>query len=103
MNAEKLHSPNTLTEGTSFHGQTIYTSVEALTTAYGEPSNYGDPDDKVQYEWDMELQDGTVFTIYDWKEYRCYEESATIEFHIGAKRGLDAIKALKSLKQKLRR
>ena len=103
MEARKLSSPDTLTIGTSFHGQTIHTSVEALTEAYGEPHNYGDPDDKVQYEWDMELHDGTVFTIYDWKEYRCYEESATIEFHIGAKRGLDAIKALKSLKQKLGR
>tara|TARA_Y100000389_G_scaffold94442_1_gene91077 strand:+ start:3578 stop:3889 length:312 start_codon:yes stop_codon:yes gene_type:complete len=103
MEARKLHSPDTFTEGTSFHGQTIYTSVEALTEAYGEPHNYGDPDDKVQYAWDMELQDRTVFTIYDWKEYRCYEENATIEFHIGAKNSLGAIKALKSLKQKLGR
>ena len=49
----------------------------------------------------MELQDGTIFTIYDWKEYRSYRESDLIEFHIGAKNGMDAIKAKNSLNLRL--
>jgi hypothetical protein len=74
-------SPN----GTSFHGQTISLSRNELQTICAcAPASYEDPDDKVQYEWNMETASGDVFTIYDWKEYRSYRDDETIEWHIGA-------------------
>ena len=100
MKAQKLNS-NGSAVNTSWHGQVITTTVESLTEAYGEPSALGDTGDKVQYEWDMELQDGTVFTIYDWKEYREYSKNDYIEFHIGAHKSIDAIKEMKALKLRL--
>lgn len=69
--------------GTSFHDSTITASLTQLKTICGEPTCYGDTDDKVQYEWDMETADGTPFTIYDWKEYRKFGANEMIEWHIG--------------------
>jgi hypothetical protein len=85
------------TNGTSFHGQTFRATVNEIARVCGEPDEYGDPDDKVQYEWGMETEDGTVFTIYDWKEYRRYSKDATIEWHIGAHNGFSAQKGLEEL------
>jgi hypothetical protein len=44
-----------------------------------------DGQDKVNVEWICELSDGSVFTIYDWKEYISIDYDEEIEFHIGAK------------------
>ena len=64
---------------------TITTTVKALTEALGEPQYaYNTGDDKVNFEWDCETENGAVFTIYDWKEYRSLNENEPIEFHIGA-------------------
>lgn len=74
------------TDGTSFHGVTIRASVEQLTKAFGDPTivdNTGD--DKVNYEWDMETDEGEVFTIYDWKYYRPLRSDESVEWHIGSK------------------
>ena len=73
------------TDGTSFHGITIRATVEQLTKAFGDPtmdSNWGD--DKVNFEWEMETEDGEVFTIYDWKEGRPLRLSERVNWHIGA-------------------
>jgi hypothetical protein len=70
--------------GTSSHGTTIRTSVEKLKAVLGVPEyegNYGD--DKVNFEWTMETDNGDVFTVYDWKEYRSINPTETIEWHIG--------------------
>lgn len=70
--------------GTSFHGTVIKTTVEKLKQVCGEPryvDNSGT--DKVNFDWVMETEDGDVFTIYDWKEYRPISETELIEFHIG--------------------
>jgi hypothetical protein len=32
----------------------------------------------------METEDGEVFTIYDWKEYRMIDVNEKIEWHIGS-------------------
>lgn len=75
-----------LTDGTSFHNVTFHASVEQLTKAFGEPSmEYNTGEDKVNFEWEMETEDGEVFTIYDWKEYRPLGKYEMIEWHIGAK------------------
>ena len=43
----------------------------------------GDGGDKVNFEWVMENEEGEVFTVYDWKEYRVLDENELIEWHIG--------------------
>jgi hypothetical protein len=74
-----------LTDGTSFHGVTIRTSVEQLTKAFGEPYENNTGEDKVNFEWEMETDEGEVFCIYDWKEYRPLERDQFVTWHIGAK------------------
>ena len=70
--------------GTSFFGHEVYTTVNDLTKVCGEPVYDGnDGQDKVNFEWEMELDSGDVFTIYDWKEYRSIDKNEPIEFQIG--------------------
>ena len=73
-------------DGTSFHGTTIRATVNQLISAFGEPSDDSNTgEDKVNFEWDMETEDGEVFTIYDWKEYRMIDVDEYVVWHIGAK------------------
>ena len=72
------------TSGTSFHETTIKCSVATLRKVLGEPEyEPNDGEDKINFEWTMETNDGDVFTVYDWKEYRPLGESDMIEWHIG--------------------
>ena len=71
------------TNGTSYHDTTISATVNQLTAAFGEPYDNNTGEDKVNFEWDMETEDGEVFTIYDWKEYRIISKNEIIEWHIG--------------------
>ena len=89
------------TSGTSFHDSTITASLNQMKTICGEPTSYGDPDDKVQYEWNMETEDGTTFTIYDWKEYRGFGSNEMIEWHIGGFGRIDTLKAQEELQEAL--
>lgn len=74
------------TNGTSFFGVTIKISVEELICLLGEPQfEENDGNDKVNFNWDCELETGEVFTIYDWKEYRKISDFEQIEFHIGSR------------------
>ena len=69
---------------TSFHDTVIVCSYNQLVQAIGEPQcseNTGE--DKVNFDWTCELNDGRVFTIYDWKEYRPLSKDEIIEWHIG--------------------
>ena len=75
--------------GTSFHDTVINASVNDLTKVLGEPqydTNHGT--DKVNFEWMMELNDGSVFTVYDWKEYRVLDKREIIGWHIGGLNGI---------------
>lgn len=79
-----MRKTNKSTGGTSFHDITIRTTVHTLRKIMGKPlyiSNDGE--DKVNYEWVMETNDGDVFTVYDWKEYKVLDEHEIIDFHIG--------------------
>ena len=75
--------------GTSWHGDYIISTVEELRTIFGPPDYVGGIDDKVQFEWllDLEISNslGTsaAVTIYDWKEFRKFIEDEVIRFHIG--------------------
>jgi len=76
-----LKSPN----GTSFYDVTFKASVNQLIKIIGEPT-MGDNTGKykVNFDWRMETDNGDVFTIYDWKEYRELDLDENIEWHIGA-------------------
>jgi len=78
------------TDGTSFHGVTIRATVDQLTKAFGEPYDSNSGEDKVNFVWDMENNEGEVFTIYDWKEYRVLKSDEMITWHIGAKSKSDS-------------
>ena len=74
--------------GTSFHNSTITASVNELIAALGEPQyQSNDGQDKVNFEWECETEEGDVFTIYDWKEYRSISTDEQIEWHIGGNSG----------------
>ena len=91
-------SNTNLISGTSFFGTIFPASVNQLVKAIGEPmheENTGE--DKTNFEWDMELEDGTVFSIYDWKEYRSISLDEVIDWHIGGKNGDSTVKALEQL------
>lgn len=69
-------------------GETSYAACfiatkEQIVRAFGEPSyEEGYTGEKVQNEWDFDVE-GHPVTIYDWKEYRNYDDDETIEWHIG--------------------
>ena len=78
------------TDGTSFHGVVIRATVDQLVKAFGEPYDNNSGEDKVNFEWDMETDEGEVFTIYDWKEYRPLQRDEYVTWHIGAKSKSDS-------------
>jgi hypothetical protein len=78
-----IKKTNKSLDGTSFHGATISATLADLQIILGAPNQTSDQYDKVQNEWEMELEDGTVFSVYDWKEYRRYADKELIEWHIG--------------------
>jgi hypothetical protein len=70
--------------GTSFHLSTVRASVNELVSIIGEPTyNDNTGKDKVNFEWELEDENGNVVTIYDWKEYRKIGMDEKIEWHIG--------------------
>jgi hypothetical protein len=54
-------------QGTSLMGY-VTNTYERLVAVFGEPDGPSG-DGKVQVEWDLRFADGTVVTIYDWKQY----------------------------------
>ena len=74
--------------GTSFHNHTFRASKFQLIEAIGEPDWVDENiNDKVQNDWCCETDNGDVFSIYDWKEYRAYGDDEIIEWHIGGRSG----------------
>lgn len=70
---------------TSFTSHTIRASVNELKKVLGKPHyDERDENEKSQVEWDFVIEgEGSVFSIYDWKEYRIYSDDEVIEWHIG--------------------
>jgi hypothetical protein len=90
------------TNGTSFHNVTFRATVEQLRNAFGEPSMaWNTGDDKVNFEWEMETDEGEVFTIYDWKEYRPIGLDEMIEWHIGSKGLMNSVDAKSEIQKAL--
>ena len=81
-----MKQTNKNANGSSFYGDMIHTTVTDLRKFLGEPRyEQNDGQDKVNFDWVMETEDGDVFTVYDWKEYRRIEENESIEWHIGGR------------------
>ena len=73
--------------GTSLQGY-IFASYDELVNVFGRPSVGPDKpsgDEKVTCEWNLEFEDGTVVTIYDWKEYTGKTPRGRYEWHIGGR------------------
>jgi hypothetical protein len=88
--------------GTSFHDTTFIATVDDLRNVLGQPKfESNDGQDKCNFDWIMETEDGTVFTVYDWKEYRQLAEDEVIEWHIGGRSGADTEKALLEIREAL--
>lgn len=83
---------------TSFWGDTILTSVNEIRSKLDvDVACYGG--DKTNFEFELELEDGTPFTIYDWKEGDWVDEDTTLYYHIGAHKPEDSHKVLAVLKE----
>ena len=91
-----------IANGTSFYNHTFTATVDDLRNVLGQPQfESNDGEDKNNFDWIMETEDGTVFTVYDWKEYRRLEEDEVIEWHIGGRSGADTEKALLEIREAL--
>jgi len=89
-----MFKQNANVNGTSFFGTTLNASVNELIQILGKPSEENNTgEDKVNFMWNVECQDGTVFTVYDWKEYRPIGLDEQIEWHIGGFSEADTEKA----------
>lgn len=87
---------------TSFHGETVRASVKDLRAILGEPlCEQNDGEDKVNFEWEMETDEGEAFTVYDWKEYRVIDEDEIIEWHIGSHRVMTSAVAVNEITEAL--
>ncbi len=92
-----------IANGTSFHDHTFIATVSDLRYVLGAPDfESNDGEDKNNFDWIMETEDGEVFTVYDWKEYRPLPEDEVIEWHIGGRSGLITEKALLEIREALR-
>jgi hypothetical protein len=70
---------------TSYHGIGIKSTLNLLRKAIGKPQDlHNTGEDKTNVDYVCETEDGDVFTIYDWKEYRKIGDDEVINFHIGA-------------------
>jgi hypothetical protein len=97
-----MKQTNKSANGTSFHDMTFTATVADLRKILGEPQcEQNDGQDKCNFDWTMETEDGTVFTVYDWKEYRKLKEDEDIEWHVGGHSGLDTMKALEEIEEAL--
>ncbi len=91
---EKLDDSTDLINGSHLQGY-VTTTYDRLIEVFGQPSGDGDGY-KVQVEWILKFEDGTIATIYDWKED--YKPQLVTEWHIGGftKRAADLVKEVLS-------
>jgi hypothetical protein len=74
--------------GTSLQGY-MQAYYHQLVVVFGEPEGGGD---KTTVEWCLSFEDGTVATIYDWKEYDT--PTGLYRWHIGGRspKAVDRVK-----------
>ena len=82
----------------TFHGHYFEATKTDLEKACGPVMyNDDDSDEVTQNEWEMTTEDGTTFTVYDYKEFRLYEDSEKIEWHIGTENRFGSKKAFEAV------
>ena len=82
--------------GTSLQGY-VQAYYHQLVEVFGEPEAGGD---KTTVEWCLSFEDGTVATIYDWKEYDT--PTGLYHWHIGGKSNLAVDRVISTFKQAVR-
>jgi len=86
--------------GTTFQLLTLFASVEQLKKVLGKPTfEHNNGKDKTNFEWNLETDDGNVFAIYDWKEYRPLQANKVIEWYIGANSEFAALQGYTEIKE----
>jgi|TARA_R100000935_G_C2706652_1_gene112417 hypothetical protein len=84
----------------TFHGHDFSAAVVDIEKVCGKVMyTDNDIDEQTQNEWEMQTEDGTAFTIYDFKEYREYDSAEKITWHIGAGNRFGAKKGYEELKR----
>lgn len=82
--------------GTSLQGY-VETTYDRLVALFGQGLGGGD---KTTQEWILEFSDGTVATIYDWKEYST--PLGMYHWHIGGTNKQAVWNAEKAIKGKMK-
>ena len=98
---------NTSGNGTWFHDETFVATANELKAIADNNNceywdNYGAINDKSQFDFNFETEEGVVFTVYDWKEYRHYELDEMLFWHIGGYTKADTQTGLKELEENLK-
>jgi len=78
----------------SFHGDTVTTTVNKLIEVCYTCSDNNNGEDKVNFDFGFKTPEGMHFYVYDWKEYRTIGLDESIEFHIGANSSNESREAL---------
>jgi len=74
------NNPKVSINGTCLQGY-IETTYDELVNVFGKPTKLRG--DKITVEWILQFSDGTVASIYDWKESET--PMGTYRWHIGGK------------------
>lgn len=81
--------------GTSFFGGMVLACANDLEEKLGVKPELGG--DKVTFEFDLQLEDGTPFSLYDWKEYQI-GRNTQVYYHIGSRNREDTGKVCHALR-----
>jgi hypothetical protein len=81
--------------GTSLQGY-MRATYDQLVARFGQPDGGGD---KTTVEWCLEFEDGTVATIYDWKEYET--PMYAYDWHIGGRSKMAVFAVKEAFRQKV--
>lgn len=68
-----------------------------LVAVFGEPTDSGD---KTTAEWCLQFEDGTVATIYDWKEYST--PMGLYNWHVGGESKLAVTRVAQAFRTAMR-
>jgi hypothetical protein len=90
----KTHNDKAINvSGTSLQGHLHGVSYRKLVTLFGPP--HKSDEYKSDAEWDIEFDDGTICTIYNWKDGKnyCGKDGLNVthinSWHVGAKHSID--------------
>jgi methyl coenzyme M reductase alpha subunit len=93
--------------GGSFHDVTIKTTPNKLIELFQyfrlDYWEQNDGSDKVNFDFEAVLDDGTYFSLYDWKEYEPLDLNSKYEFHIGGESPSSTLKARQVLLKLLKK